>query len=94
VCNIQIKVKVLDGGATVPINTVLLNMSEFLDRIYYTISNKTITISILPVCLYVIAKWYRESAEVGRVTLRIEDQKIREYQAEVKIGFEVQRGES
>jgi flavin-binding protein dodecin len=33
-------------------------------------------------------------AEVGRVTLRIEDQKIREYQAEVKIGFEVQRGES
>ena len=65
-----------------------------LDRIYYTISNKTITISILPVCLYVIAKWYRESAEVGRVTLRIEDQKIREYQAEVKIGFEVQRGES
>jgi flavin-binding protein dodecin len=33
-------------------------------------------------------------AEVGRVTLRIEDQKIQEYQAEVKIGFEVERGES
>ncbi|MFZ0555312.1 MAG: dodecin family protein [Nitrososphaeraceae archaeon] len=30
-------------------------------------------------------------AELGRVTLRIEDQKIEEYQAEVKIGFEVQR---
>ncbi|MGE5660768.1 MAG: dodecin family protein [Ignavibacteriales bacterium] len=33
-------------------------------------------------------------AEVGRITLRIEDQKIQEYQAEVKIGFEVERGES
>ena len=30
-------------------------------------------------------------AELGRVTLKIEDQKIEEYQAEVKIGFEVQR---
>lgn len=30
-------------------------------------------------------------AELGRVTLRIEDQKIEEYQAEVKIGFEVKR---
>jgi dodecin len=30
-------------------------------------------------------------AELGRVTLRIEDQKIEEYQAEVKIGFEVER---
>ena len=30
-------------------------------------------------------------AELGRVTLRIEDQKVEEYQAEVKIGFEVQR---
>ena len=30
-------------------------------------------------------------AELGRVTLRIEDQKLEEYQAEVKIGFEVQR---
>jgi flavin-binding protein dodecin len=30
-------------------------------------------------------------AELGRVTLSIEDQKIEEYQAEVKIGFEVQR---
>jgi dodecin len=33
-------------------------------------------------------------AELGRVTLRIEDQKIEEYQAEVKIGFEVERGRS
>jgi flavin-binding protein dodecin len=33
-------------------------------------------------------------AELGRVTLRIEDQKIEEYQAEVKIGFEVERGQS
>jgi dodecin len=33
-------------------------------------------------------------AELGRVTLRIEDQKIEEYQAEVKIGFEVERGHS
>jgi len=32
-------------------------------------------------------------AELGRVTLRIEDQKIEEYQAEVKIGFEVERGQ-
>ena len=31
-------------------------------------------------------------AELGRVTLRIEKQKIEEYQAEVKIGFEVERG--
>jgi dodecin len=31
-------------------------------------------------------------AELGRVTLRIENQKIEEYQAEVKIGFEVERG--
>jgi dodecin len=30
-------------------------------------------------------------AELERVTLRIEDQKIEEYQAEVKIGFEVER---
>ena len=30
-------------------------------------------------------------AELGRVTLKIEDQKLEEYQAEVKIGFEVQR---
>jgi dodecin len=30
-------------------------------------------------------------AELGRVTLRIEDQKIEEYQAEVKIGFELER---
>jgi dodecin len=30
-------------------------------------------------------------AELGRVTLRIENQKIEEYQAEVKIGFEVRR---
>jgi dodecin len=30
-------------------------------------------------------------AELGRVTLKIEDQKIEEYQAEVKIGFEVKR---
>ncbi|HET6730494.1 MAG TPA: dodecin family protein [Nitrososphaeraceae archaeon] len=30
-------------------------------------------------------------AELGRVTLKIEDQKIEEYQAEVKIGFEVER---
>jgi dodecin len=33
-------------------------------------------------------------AELGRVTLRVEDQKIQEYQAEVKIGFEVERGRS
>lgn len=33
-------------------------------------------------------------AELGRVTLRVEDQKIHEYQAEVKIGFEVERGRS
>jgi flavin-binding protein dodecin len=32
-------------------------------------------------------------AELGRVTLRIENQKIEEYQAEVKIGFEVERGQ-
>jgi flavin-binding protein dodecin len=32
-------------------------------------------------------------AELGRVTLKIEDQKIEEYQAEVKIGFEVERGQ-
>jgi len=31
-------------------------------------------------------------AELGRVTLKIENQKIEEYQAEVKIGFEVERG--
>jgi flavin-binding protein dodecin len=31
-------------------------------------------------------------AELGRVTLKIENQKIEEYQAEVKIGFEVKRG--
>ncbi len=31
-------------------------------------------------------------AELGRVTLRIENQKIEEYQAEVKIGFEIERG--
>jgi dodecin len=30
-------------------------------------------------------------AELGRVTLKIENQKIEEYQAEVKIGFEVKR---
>ena len=33
-------------------------------------------------------------AELGRVTLRVEDQNIQEYQAEVKIGFEVERGRS
>jgi flavin-binding protein dodecin len=33
-------------------------------------------------------------AELGRVTLSIENQKIAEYQAEVKIGFEVERGQS
>lgn len=33
-------------------------------------------------------------AELGRVTLRVEDQEIQEYQAEVKIGFEVERGRS
>ena len=32
-------------------------------------------------------------AELGRVTLKIDNQKIEEYQAEVKIGFEVQRGQ-
>jgi dodecin len=32
-------------------------------------------------------------AELGRVTLKIENQKIEEYQAEVKIGFEVERGQ-
>ena len=32
-------------------------------------------------------------AELGRVTLRVEKQKIEEYQAEVKIGFEVERGQ-
>jgi flavin-binding protein dodecin len=32
-------------------------------------------------------------ADLGRVTLRIENQKIEEYQAEVKIGFEVERGQ-
>jgi flavin-binding protein dodecin len=32
-------------------------------------------------------------AELGRVTLRIENQKIEEYQAEVKIGFEVEQGQ-
>jgi flavin-binding protein dodecin len=31
-------------------------------------------------------------AELGRVTLKVENQKIEEYQAEVKIGFEVERG--
>jgi dodecin len=31
-------------------------------------------------------------AELGRVTLKIENQKVEEYQAEVKIGFEVERG--
>jgi flavin-binding protein dodecin len=30
-------------------------------------------------------------AELRRVTLKIENQKIEEYQAEVKIGFEVKR---
>jgi flavin-binding protein dodecin len=30
-------------------------------------------------------------AELGRVTLKIENQKVEEYQAEVKIGFEVKR---
>jgi flavin-binding protein dodecin len=29
----------------------------------------------------------------GRVTVRIEDQNVQEYQAEVKIGFEVKREE-
>jgi dodecin len=33
-------------------------------------------------------------AELGRVTLKIENQKIEEYQAEVKIGFEVERGQT
>lgn len=33
-------------------------------------------------------------AEVGRVTVRIEDQNVQEYQAEVKIGFEVKRDEN
>jgi dodecin len=33
-------------------------------------------------------------AELGRVTLKVENQKINEYQAEVKIGFEVERGQS
>jgi flavin-binding protein dodecin len=32
-------------------------------------------------------------AELGRVTLKIENQKLEEYQAEVKIGFEIKRGE-
>jgi flavin-binding protein dodecin len=31
-------------------------------------------------------------AELGRVTLKVENQRIEEYQAEVKIGFEVERG--
>jgi dodecin len=31
-------------------------------------------------------------AELGRVTLKVENQKIEEYQAEVKIGFEVEQG--
>ena len=30
-------------------------------------------------------------AELGRVTLKIENQKVEEYQAEVKIGFELKR---
>jgi dodecin len=33
-------------------------------------------------------------AEVGRVTARIENQNVQEYQAEVKIGFEVKREEN
>jgi dodecin len=33
-------------------------------------------------------------AEVGRVTVRIEYQNVQEYQAEVKIGFEVKRDEN
>jgi dodecin len=33
-------------------------------------------------------------AEVGRVTVRIENQNVQEYQAEVKIGFEVKREEN
>lgn len=33
-------------------------------------------------------------AEVGRVSVRIEDQNIQEYQAGVKIGFEVKREEN
>ena len=33
-------------------------------------------------------------AEEGRVTVRIENQNVQEYQAEVKIGFEVKREEN
>ena len=31
-------------------------------------------------------------AELGRVTVRIENQNIKEYQTEVKIGFKIERG--
>jgi flavin-binding protein dodecin len=34
-------------------------------------------------------KW----AEVGRTTVRIEEQKIQEYQTEVRIGFRIERDE-
>jgi dodecin len=30
-------------------------------------------------------------AELGRTTIRIEDQKIQEYQTEVRIGFKIER---
>jgi dodecin len=33
-------------------------------------------------------------AELGRTTVRIEDQKILEYQTEVRIGFKVERNKS
>lgn len=31
-------------------------------------------------------------AELGRVTVRIENQNIKEYQTEVRIGFKIERG--
>ena len=31
-------------------------------------------------------------AELGRVTIRIENQNIKEYQTEVRIGFKIERG--
>jgi hypothetical protein len=37
---------------------------------------------------------YLQWAELGRTTVRIEDQKILEYQTEVRIGFKVERSKN